>query len=154
MYYLTFRYGYGLAAFNANERTISQIKSTGGFALIKSKACRDSITEYYYLNDNAIYLNTQGLKEWTDDLDQTAQKIFDYTNIKTFWFDGNSANVFLNGSLHLEINSDKQILLEYANKIRSLMMMVHVLKYTEQGELVKGRNLIRLINKEYHLKDQ
>jgi hypothetical protein len=153
MYYLTFKYGYGLAAFNANERTISQIKNTGGFALIKSHACRDSINQYYYMNDNAITHNAQGLKEWTEDLDKTAQKIFDYKYSKTFWFDGNSADVYLSDSLHLTINNDKQVLKEYANKIRSLMMMVHVLMLTEKIELRMGKNLIGVLNKEYHLKN-
>jgi hypothetical protein len=153
MYYLTFRYAYGLVYFTANERTVSQIKNTGGFALIKSKAFRDSLTEYYIINDELIRVLAQGLREWTDDLDKTAQKIFDYTNIKTFWFDGNGADVFLNNSLHLEINNDKQVLKEYANKVRPLMMMVHSLIIREKSELARGKNLIMVLNKEYHLKE-
>ena len=38
LYYLNFRYGFGLVYFSPDSRTISQIKSTGAFALIKIKA--------------------------------------------------------------------------------------------------------------------
>jgi hypothetical protein len=150
LYYLTFRYGFGLVYFSANERTISQIKSTGAFSLIKNKVCRDSVAQYYFLNDNAIPINVQGLKEWTDDLDKIAQKIFDYKLVKTFWF-GGGADVFLKDSLNLEINNDRQLLKEFGNKVRSLMMMVNVLMDNEQTVLAEGKNLIAMLNKQYHL---
>lgn len=151
IYYFTFRYAFGLVAFSANERTITQIKSTGAFSLIKSKACRDSLTQYYELNDFGIANNRLGLKEWTDDLDKAAQKIFDFANIKTFWFTQDAANVFLNDSLHLEMSSDKQALKEFGNKVRSLMMMINALSKTERWQQRSGRNLIDLLNKEYDL---
>ncbi|HEY9364896.1 MAG TPA: hypothetical protein VIQ00_16655 [Chitinophagaceae bacterium] len=152
LYYLNFRYGYGLAYFSANERTISQIKSTASFDLIKSKACRDSITDYENRNEQDMPVNVQGLKEWTDDLDNLSEKIFDYSLVKTFWFYG-GADVFLNDSLQLEIRNDKQLLKEYGNKVRSLMMMVNVLEHVEESQLIKAKNLIAILNKEYHLKN-
>ena len=39
LYYLNFRYGAGRINFYADKRTISQIKSTGAYALIKNKTC-------------------------------------------------------------------------------------------------------------------
>lgn len=149
LYYLTFRYGYGLVYFVANERTINQIKNTGAFSLIKNQACRDSVAQYYFVSDNVIPINVQGLKEWTDDLDKAAQKIFDYKLVKTFWFKG-GADVFLESPLNLEINNDKQLLKEYGNKIRSLMMMVNVLMDVEQTQLTEGKNLLAILNNQYH----
>ncbi|HXS54624.1 MAG TPA: hypothetical protein VN726_00790 [Hanamia sp.] len=153
LYYLNFRYAYGLVYFKANERTISQVKSTGAFALIKNKASRDSLTVYYYSNENDMPINVQGLKEWTDNLDRLSEKIFDYKHVKTFWFNG-GANIFLSDSLHLGIDSDKQLLKEYSNKVRALMMMVNILETVEQGLLTSAKNLIALLNKEYHLSNQ
>jgi len=40
LYYLNFKYSFGLMFFRPNKRTISQIKSTGTFSLITNKACR------------------------------------------------------------------------------------------------------------------
>jgi hypothetical protein len=97
-------------------------------------------------------VNVQGLKEWTDDLDNLSEKIFDYSLVKTFWFNG-GADVFLNDSLQLVISSDKQLLKEYGNKVRSLMMMVNVLEHVEESQLIKAKNLIAILNKEYHLKN-
>ena len=95
--------------------------------------------------------NGPSLREWTRDLDRLSQKIFDFTQVKTFWF-GGGADVFLNDSLPLGLKS-KQFLSEYGNKVRSLMMMIDILKNTEQIQLIRSKNLIALLNKEYDLKD-
>ena len=60
--------------------------------------------------------------------------------------------MFLNDTTHLEINNDQQLLKEYGNKVRSLMIMVEVLKGVEQQELVQDKNLLALLSKEYHLR--
>ena len=151
LYYLNFRYGFGLVYFSPDSRTISQIKSTGAFALIRNKSCRDSITAYDNFNEDVIKTNENGLREWTGDLDRLRKKIFDFTQVKTFWF-GGGADVFLNDSLPLGLKS-KQFLSEYGNKVRSLMMMIDILKNTEQIQLIRSKNLIALLNKEYDLKD-
>jgi hypothetical protein len=151
LYYLNFRYGAGLVYFSPNQRTITQIKSTGAVALIKNKACRDSITDYNNYNDDFIAVNVLGLRERTNELTHLAEKIFNFKEVKTFWFSG-GADVLLNDSLKLQLNTtDKQLLHEYGNKVRSLMMMVEILKSIEQKQLEKNKNIIRLLNKEYHL---
>jgi hypothetical protein len=150
LYYLNFRYAEGLVYFSANTRTITQIKNTGAFSLIRNKECRDSITEYVNVNEIVIPVNVEGLKEWTNDLNKMSQKIFDFKLIKTFWFSG-GADIFLKDSLHLEITSDKSLLKEYANKVRSLMMMVNVLENSEKSQLERCKALIALLNKEYKL---
>ena len=79
-----------------------------------------------------------------------AYKIFDLKYVKTFWFDG-GADIFLNDSMHLQLNTDKQLLFEYRNKVRSLMMMLNILKLTEERQLRVSKNIISLINHEYQL---
>ena len=155
LYYLNFTYSFGLNMFFPNNRTISQIKNTGGFALIKNKACRDSITLYYTFNESAIKFNTGSYYDWMDDLNKMSQKIFYYDQVKTFAHSFNQYNFFLNDFLQLKlVNSNKPFLTEYANKVRSLMMMFNILIETERTQFERGKALVALLNKAYHLKDK
>ena len=152
LYYLNFRYSFGLILFQQNERTISQIKSTGAFNLIENKACKDSITFYYNFYDMAIQHEAVDVENWMSDLNKMSQKIFDYSLIKTFGFRG-GADIFLNGSLPQKlISSDSVALKEYMNKVRSLMMMLDSHLSLETSQLANAKKLISLVNKEYHLK--
>ena len=153
LYYLNFKYSFGLMFFRPNKRTISQIKSTGTFSLITNKACRDSITVYENFNDDAIQLNDEGYNHLLTDLNKMSQKIFNYDQIKVFGAFG-AADVYLNDSLKLKlVNDDKLLLSEYGNKDRSLMMMLDILILTEQMQLNRSKNLIALLNKKYNLKN-
>ncbi len=153
LYYINFTYAFGLYTFIPNNRTISEIKNTGGFSLIKNKACRDSISVYDNFNETAIKLNSDGYKDWLTDLNKMSQKIFSFDQVKTFAHDLNTYKFFLNDSLQLKLaNNDKLLITEYANKVRSLMMMFTVLAWSEQVQFEHGKNLITLLNKEYDLK--
>ena len=151
LYYLNFEYSFGLVFFRPNKRTISQIKNTGTFSLITNKRCRDSITIYDYINEEAIQINSDTYENWLSELNKMSEKIFNYDNIKTFGFTG-GADVYLDDSLQLNLlTTDKTVLNEYANKIRSVMMILEILINTEQAQLKRCKNLINILNKEYHL---
>ncbi|MDE3184630.1 MAG: hypothetical protein KGM16_14520 [Bacteroidota bacterium] len=151
LYYLNFRYSFGLILFDQNERTISQIKSTGAFNLIENKECKDSITFYYNFYDFHIQHEAVDVENWMLDLNKMSQTIFDYSLIKRFGFRG-GADIFLNDSLPLKlISSDSIVLKEYMNKVRSLMMMLDSHLSLETSQFDNARKLIRLLNKEYHL---
>ena len=153
LYYMNFTYGFGLLMFLPNNRTISQIKNTGGFSLIKNKACRDSITVYDNFNESDIKFNTASYYDWMNDLNKMSQKIFYYDRVKTFASNFNQYAFFLNDSLQLKlVNNDKLLVTEYANKVRSLMMMFAILNWAEQSQFERGKNLISLLNKEYDFK--
>jgi hypothetical protein len=155
LYYLNFTYGFGLNVFVPNKRTISQIKNTGGFSLIKNKPCRDSITVYDNFNEGDIKINAAAYYDWMNDLDKMSQKIFYYDQVKTFASSFNQYNFLLNDSLQLKlVNSNKLLLTEYANKVRSLMMMFNILIETERTQFEHGKALVALLNKAYHLKDK
>jgi len=152
LYYLNFRYSFGLDIVILTERTISQIKSTGAFNLIENKASKDSITFYYNFYDGPIQHEAVDVENWMDDANKMSQKIFDYSLIKTFGFRG-GADIFLNDSLPLELISTDSILLkEYMNKVRSLMMMLESHLSMETYQFANAKNLVSLLNKEYHLK--
>jgi hypothetical protein len=149
--YLNFMYSFGLILFHENERTISQIKSTGAFNLIENKACKDSITFYYNYFDGVIQHEAVDVENWMIDLNKMSQTIFDYSLIKRFGFRG-GADIFLNDSLPQKlINSDTIVLKEYMNKVKSLMMMLDSHLANETKQLADGKKLIGLLNKEYHL---
>ncbi len=151
LYYLNFRYGFGLLLFDQDERTISQIKSTGTFNLIENKDCKDSITLYDNFYEGAIKHEAVDVGNWMNDCNKMSQKIFDYTLINTFGFRG-GAEIFLNGSLSLKlIGTDAMLLKEYMNKVKSLMMMLDSHLNLETVQLANAKKLIGLLNKEYHL---
>ena len=152
LYYLNFNYSFGLILFYQNERTISQIKSTGAFNLIENKECKDSITSYENFYEGIIKSEAVDVEGWMDDLNKMSQKIFDYSLIKTFGFRG-GAEIFLNDSLPLKlISTDSMLLKEYMNKVKSLMMMLDSHSSMETFQFANAKNLISLLNKEYHLK--
>jgi hypothetical protein len=151
LYYLNFNYSFGLILFDQNERTISQIKSTGAFNLIENKECKDNITFYSNFFEGAIKNEAVDVSGWMSDLNKMSQKIFDYSLIKTFGFRG-GAEIFLNDSLQLKlISTDSMLLKEYMNKVKSLMMMLDSHLSLETKQLADGKKLIGLLNKEYHL---
>ena len=151
LYYLNFRYSFGLILFQQNERTISQIKSTGAFNLIENKECKDNITYYYNFYDGVIQHESVDVENWMNDLNKMSQTIFDYFLIKRFGFRG-GADIFLNDSLPLKlISSDSFLLKEYMNKVRSLMMMLDSHLSLEILQFADAKKLISLLNKEYHL---
>lgn len=151
LYYLNFNYSFGLILFDQNERTISQIRSTGTFNLIENKDCKDNITSYNIFYEGAIKNETADVAGWMNDPNKMSQKIFDYSLIKTFGFRG-GAEIFLNDSLPLNlISTDSMLLKEYMNKIKSLMMMLDSHLSLETKQLADGKKLIDLLNTEYHL---
>ncbi|HMG68028.1 MAG TPA: hypothetical protein VK588_10090 [Chitinophagaceae bacterium] len=151
LYYLNFYSSFGLILYNQNERTISQIKSTGAFNLIRNKKCRDMITVYYNFYEDIITKEDNDVGNWMNDANKMSQKIFNYSHIGKFGFNG-GADIFLHDSLNLKlINSDSGLLNEYANKIKSLMMMLDDHLALEKMQSKSNKELIDLLNNEYRL---
>jgi len=151
LYYLNFNYSFGLILFDQNERTISQIKSTGAFNLIQNKDVKDNITSYDIFYAGAIKNEAVDVANWMSDCNKMSQKIFDYSLVNTFGFRG-GAEIFLNDSLPLKlISTDSMLVKEYMNKVKSLMMMLDSHLSLEIKQLEDGKKLIDLLNEEYHL---
>ncbi len=153
LYYLNFKYAFGIIAFHQNKRTISQLKNTGAYNLITRKASKDEITQYDNLNQilDQLYID---LAEWTKNLNYMSQKIFDYTYSKTFGY-GSAAEIYKNNNLPLHLlTTDKALLMEYSNKVRSLMMMSDNYIRIEKNVLEENKKVIRILNKEYHLEKE
>ena len=86
-----------------------------------------------------------------NDLNKMSQKIFDYSLVNKFGFRGGT-EIFLDASMPLKlISTDNMLLKEYMNKVKSLMMMLDSHLSLETKQLAEGKNLIDLLNKEYHL---
>jgi hypothetical protein len=65
------------------------------------------------------------------------------------------ADAYLSDSLQLKlINDDKQLLSEYGNKVRSVMMMIDINNICRKIQLNSCNNLISMLDKEYHLENE
>lgn len=154
LYYLNFYSSFGLILYSQNERTISQIRSTGAYNLIRNKKCRDMITAYYISYEDIIKKEDNDVESWMDDANKMSEKIFNYFQIGKFGFNG-GADVFLHDSLDLKlINSDSDLLNEYANKIKSLMMMLDNHLALEKRQFESNKQLIDFLNKVYHVENK
>ncbi|HLX93199.1 MAG TPA: hypothetical protein VKR32_16055 [Puia sp.] len=70
-----------------------RLRVRGAYSLIEYKTLRDSITVYDNFNQSHVKLEEQTLLSWMNDVDNMAQKIFDYTLISRFGFRG-GADIF------------------------------------------------------------
>lgn len=149
LYYLNFRYSFGLILYGQNERTTSQIKNTGSYAVITNKACRDSIALYDQFNEGVIKNESHDVEDWMSDANKMAQDIFDFYHIRRFGFEG-GAEKLLDPNLDLKpIKQDSQLLQKYLNKIRALMMMLDNHLIMEKYQLENAVVLINLLERSY-----
>lgn len=68
-YYYSIKYLNSATFFSGSDRTISQLKSSGGLRLIQKITISDSIVNYYSASDNVKYNTEFCLKEFTKIMD-------------------------------------------------------------------------------------
>lgn len=139
--------------FYGNTRTYDQMKSTGGFRLIKNKAFADSIMSYYAVAQQIVQLESLSEETELNEYRKIAVQIFNadvFNNINSASLNTVSRPV---DNPHLR-TSDKKILGDLAG-------WAHYIKNTRIGEnqykkdiLIKGKILIQQIQKEYHLQNE
>ncbi len=83
IYFYVFGYLNNATFFKCADRTISQLKSSGGLRLINSKTISDSISEYYYLNDGQDVTSKFCLEDFNKIL-QFEKENFDFTLVTKF----------------------------------------------------------------------
>ena len=138
-------------AFFGNTRTFDQMKSTGGFRLIKNNAVAETIISYYSVIEQIKQLQLTGEETELNEYRKIAVQIFNADVFNQI----NSASMNIvtrpidNPPLRI---SDKKLLGDLAG-------WAHYIKNTRIGlyqykkdVLEKGEKLIEQIQKEYHLK--
>ena len=131
-----------------NQRTISQLKTAGGFRLISRQDVSDKIIQYYDAIENAEWLRQEVLSALKDDR-ASGYFIFNDFLIKGFKLD--SATNILRSSKRLPLlTNDKKVLIPYANKLN--MRYDWLVSYNENLLYLQEEcnQLIELVNKEYH----
>ncbi len=132
------------------DKTMQQLKNSGGMRLIKNKRASDGITLYdLTLKDYATNVNIVGIALNT--LSITASEVLDYES-----YDYDSKTMSLEqiekGSKNYLLKNDKASLGKYYNQIKTYMYLLDII-YNQMGKIkLDAEGLKILLKKEYHLK--
>ena len=150
LYYLKETYTLILYRMNFSKATISQLKNSGGFRLIRKRAAADSIISYDIATEKVEY---QG-----EGVDFSGKKLFD-VSVKIFdgeyVLDYNSSNYreILNSNKKFTLlSNDEKLIKEYANLAKFKKDVIT--NYINQLSRLQSRIpvMIQFLKKEYHLK--
>ena len=139
------------ASFSANDRTIIQLKNSGGFRLITDKASVDSIMRYEGALERYQYSLVRDDKE-VEHLHPYLSKLFD-----AIVFDEmiDSINVIHkpagNPSLHI---TDPSLINEFSYYVHQLITTTYLEFETLQRIQLRANNTLKFLKEKYHLKNE
>jgi hypothetical protein len=145
--------------FKYNDKTVQELKSSGGFRLVRNREIANSIMAF---DIDMKYILTQeaDIKEFMMEAKKIESKIFDFSQ-----FNGNQSDYGqLNGntSLLLLLNArkeiingvllttDKQTIDEYYNKLYTFQLISRYHTYLFKEDKKKATLLLQQIQKQYH----
>ena len=141
--------------FNYHDRTIQQLKNGGNFRLIRKKGIADSLIDY----DSQIQSELRDMEMQSNNIWQNLNflqdKIF---NADFYQFRRNK--IGLDSAIKanpevIKIRTGKEDeLFEYYNRLQFFQVMTNYRLGANKGLLLKASDLIKMIKKEYHLKDE
>ena len=148
LYYLKQSYTTRYYIFRPSKGTISQLKNSGGFRLIRNRAVVDSIYSYESLTDR---FESQGeaVIKITEKLTDMSNKIFD----SGLTYNLDKANLILTSNNKFKlITTDEKMIKEYANIATTRKGIIK--NYTIQLTNLQNRipKTIKFLEKEYDLK--
>jgi hypothetical protein len=136
--------------FSETARTRTLLEKTGGFDLIRNQLVSDSIQEFYRSDDEIIWQQNKHTDILYESY-QFSQNIFDMRifNDYIIW---ETAPLILKSDRQFSLlTTDKNILLLYASKLFVARGSLFLAKEKLQMQKAKAEQLIKLIEKEYHL---
>jgi archaellum component FlaF (FlaF/FlaG flagellin family) len=133
-----------------NQRTITQLKSAGGFRLITNQLVSDSIAYYNDRIEYGAWIREELLAALKDD---RASGFFIFNEFLLRDFKKDSA-ILISANKFPLMSVDKALLIPYANKLK--LRYDWLASYNSILKLQQGRcnRLIALIKKEYHLEKE
>jgi hypothetical protein len=145
--------------FTFHDRTIEQLKNSGGFRLISNRRVSDSLAEYDSRLRGSFSRNNSSIEEKRDEIRNKMEHIIDegvffYTEFKAgqrsvFYTD----DIAKDKRIALElITDDKQILMDFYNSCVAQIGYMYSQLGNIGGMKNRAEDLILLIQKEYHLK--
>lgn len=145
--------------FTFHNRTIEQLKNSGGFRLISNRKVSDSLAEYDSRLRGSFSRNNSAIEEHREELRKKMDHILDEGVFYYMEFKAGERSVFYMDSIAKDkrialalITDDKQMLMDFYNScIAQLGYMINQLSIID---VIRNRaeNLILLIQKEYKLK--
>ena len=132
------------------DKTMQQLKNSGGMRLIKNKGALDGIALYdLTLKDYATNLNIVEIALNT--LSITSSEVLDYES-----YDYDSKTMSLEqiekGSKNYLLKNDKASLGKYYNQIKTYRFLLYII-YNQMGKIKSDAEGLKiLLKKEYHLK--
>ena len=136
-------YGYATWVLRARlaDRTISQLKNSGGMRLIHVQVISDSILVYEE-KKKLLVDQGEGYKRENDVLTDLSRKMLDY---QYFW----PLNI---DAINSKLNFNPTQLFEFANSVKILKDQIETYIGYMDELLGRASNIITLIQKHYHLK--
>ena len=140
----------GFADFVKADRTMQQLKNSGGMRLIRIKQAADDITEYDLMNRD-LDIDVTALNEIFIQVMHSRFEIIDSAalvndlRIKTL-------EELEAGNKNYLLKTDQQTLGKWNNEIREFRAICQMVRISEEKLKMKAVTLIALLKKEYHLK--
>jgi len=137
----------GIVFFN-NDRTIQQMKNSGGFRLVRNQKASNTIMEYYR-EMNIMKLVEEREKEEQEDYKRLAVRVFDPVVFRNM-IDGSEIKRIQNSPALL--NDDPAQLKELAGIVQYLNGSLNRIMALKKDLAKTGEKLITVLEKEYQLK--
>lgn len=139
----------GFADFVKADRTMQQLKNSGGMRLIRNKKAADGITEYDLMSKD-LDIDVTALSLVFSQVLATRYEIIDSAALANDLKTKTVAEMESGGKNYL-LKADKQSLGKWNNEIREFKLICRLVMLSEQKLKKKAIELIGLLRKQYHL---
>ena len=150
-------------SFKYNDRTIAQLKNSGGFRLIRKEAVAKKIILYDQLNHDALVIIADQHNFFYETVVLLRNKVFVQEIINKIWSEYQplppplSANILIDGMLKknkipLSIENYTALLFEFKNALLAYRKDYSNMNWGYNALQHRMKELIKLIQETYHLK--
>jgi hypothetical protein len=138
----------GYPDFVYTDRTIQQLKSSGGMSLIRNQKAANAITEYD-VNMRKLDEDMNVLIQFFGDVARSWREIFDNEAITQY---GARPDTALNKERkNYLLKNDRETLGRFYNELKDFKSSSDFIKQQEESLKKRAENLMMLLQKEYHL---
>lgn len=140
----------GFADFVKADRTMQQLKNSGGMRLIRNKKAADAITEYDLTNRD-LDIDVTSLGDLFNRIEGSRFELFDEEALQTDMKEKTITELETDKKNYL-LKSEKSALGKFNNEIREFQIVCGFVRNSEEKLRTQAIDLIRLLNGEYNLK--
>jgi hypothetical protein len=139
----------GFADFIKADRTMQQLKNSGGMRLIRNKKAADAITEYDLTNRD-LDIDVASLIDLFTRIESSRFELFDEEALQTDRKEKTVIEMETTKKNYL-LKSEKFVLGKFNNEIREFQLVCGFVRDSEVKLRTQATDLIRLLNREYNL---